>query len=125
MKLGKLASDEFAASLKALMDLTNIPGKTAFAIRGVAKIIEVECTKCQELKMQYLKDAAEKNENGEMIHEGTRIKLVPSKLDELSKKMADLNDIEVVLPEIKYDDLSTASVGLTPKHLFNLEFIVE
>lgn len=124
MKLGSIVSPKFSESLKALMVMTGIPPKTAFAIRGIAKVIQVETEKYEELKMQYVKDAAIKDDKGALIHEGTGIKMDPLKLDDLTKNMKELQGLEVALSEIKFSDLGE-SPSLNVENLFHLEFIID
>jgi len=124
MKLGKLGNASFNDSLKVLIRLSNIPVKTAFALRDTVKKISEEVSKYDELKQQYINDAAVKDENHNIVHEGAGIKLDPTKLVELNKKIKDLYDIDVAIPTVKYDELGDAAASLTVENLFNLEFIV-
>jgi len=125
MKLGSLVQQQFTDSFKTLMSMSGIPPKTAFAIRGIAKKIADEVAKYEELRKQYITEAAVKDANGKLIHEGTGIKMDPEKIAPMEQKFKELGDLDVKLSEVIYSDLGEAASRLTPENLFRLEFIVD
>ena len=124
MKVGLLVSDKFSKSLDTLMKLSGIPAKAAFALRGVAKVITAEVDKYEDLRKQFIEEAAEKNEQGKPVIEGGGFKLLPEKVEEFAKKIKDLQGLEVDVPTITLSDLGGLH-SLTVEDLYRLEFIVE
>lgn len=127
MKLAKIASEQFAASLKTLMRLPKVPAKTMFAVRGVAKVIAEEAAKYEEMRSAVIEEFGERDNNGMLVKIGDNIKIQKDKVKEMGQKLKEIGNIEVKLNEIKFSDLSESGEApqLTAEDLYQLEFIVE
>ena len=128
MKLGKLANPKFTTAMNNLMQTKWLPVKTAFKFRTIAKNIQAEVEKYEDMKNSYIQELAERNDDGsvkvEVIGANSMIKFEPAKLAEFNKRMAELADIEVPVAEINVTDLPNVE-NLTLDDIYQLEFIVE
>jgi hypothetical protein len=125
MKLVKIASDSFKASLKNLMKMHKVPAQAMFKIRGIAKIANDEAAKHDELKNAIAEEFGERDASGNLVTIGGKsVRIQKDKIKEMEAKIKELADIEVPLPEIKFSDLGQEPT-LTAEDLYELEFIVE
>lgn len=129
MKLSCIVGAAFQSSFSKLMKQDKIPVKTAFKLRGVAKVVRDEIAKYDDVRKQYIEAYSMKDKKGnqvtDTINNQTGIKIQPSKIQEFNEKMAELGNIEVEVPQIMAEDLGNEHLNLTPEDIFLLEFIVE
>lgn len=127
MKLSKIVSQQFSNSFSNLIKLKEVPPKTMFAIRGIAKKVAEETTKFDETRQQIVNDYVERDAEGNMVKlDAESVKIKPDKVKLVNKKLKELGEIEVTIPEIKFSDFGeVAPAHLTTEDLFHLEFIVE
>lgn len=125
IKLGSLASKPFTVSLQRLMKLPDMPATMMFKLRGLAKTIAQEVSKYEEVRLELIKQCAEKDGEGNFVKfAGGDLKLDKKHIDKYDSKMKELNAEEIELPEIKFADLGDKP-DLNAEDLFRLEFITE
>lgn len=125
VKLHKIAHPQFDSSFKTLLKMPGVPAKSMFALRGVAKMVAEEMGKYQETRKAVVDEFAERDANGNyLMLTKDSVKIKPDKIKEMDKKLIELGDMDVKLPEIKYSDLGDAPT-LNSEDLYHLEFIVE
>lgn len=123
MKLKVLVSESFNKSFDNLCSLKTIPAPTMFILRGMRKKLSEEIEKYSELRTEYVKEFAQKDNEGNLIYVKENIvKLQDSKA--CNAKIGELEKTEVEMVEISFSDLGKEP-ALTPDDLYNLEFIVE
>ena len=126
MKLGKLVSDKnFGTSFQSLMKLKGIEASSIFALRGIVKIISEETVKYNESRTALIEEYAERDEKGEIVRlSQDSVKIKAETSAELNKKLFDLSNIDVEIPEIKYSTLGKEP-DLNAEDIIILEFIVQ
>lgn len=129
MKLGILANQHFQTSFSRLLK-EKLPVKTAFKLRGFAKIVAEQTAKYEELRDQYLREYGEKDENGNLkthaVGKQEAIVLQKDRANEYNSKMIELNMLDIEFPEIKLSELGDESaLTLLPEDFVMLDFIVE
>lgn len=131
MRLGVLVSKPFKESFRKLMNQPKVPIKTSFKLRGLAKLVQEELTKYEEVRDQIAKEYAVIDEiTGKPVEEvvGTQMttRLDLSKMPLFFKKIKELDSIEVKIDKFSISDLGEEKdLTLTPEDFFNLEFLVE
>lgn len=88
--------------------------KTSYKLMKLAKEIEVEFTYYRENLVELLNEYGKKDENGELIYEGSGVKIQEDKIEEVSKKIAELDGIEVNLnsPLLEVEELEDMKISL-------------
>jgi hypothetical protein len=130
MKLGIIATKEFTKSFDNLLNQKGIPPKTAFRIKGIAKKLGEEVAKYKEINKECLDLCGLRHEDGTLqtikYGEVERVILREDKKDDYNKRMLELNDIEVEVPELNLSDLGKLEdLTLLPVDYLNLDFIKE
>lgn len=107
---------EFYEAVKA----QKISMKTAYRLAQLANAIENELKFYREKVQAIIAEYGEKDENGNPVstENGEGIKLVAGKENECLLAMRDLQELEVTLPDIKFNiedfgnaELSTSAIG--------------
>ena len=126
MTLGHIARNSFQEAFKKLLK-KNVPIKTAFKLKGIAKTINDELAKYNELKNALILEYAEKDEAGnpkeEVLGEERKVRLDVSRLKEFVTKLRELDSLEVEIQTIPVEELGENN--LLPEDLLELDFIVE
>ncbi len=125
MKLKDLNSPEFNKAFQKFMALKGVPGGQLFKMKGIANKLKDEAKKFEEIRTEVIEEVSEKDEHGKKVMiDQTQVKIAVDKIDEANKRLKDLGDVEIELPEIKFSDLGKEP-ELTAEDLFHLEFIKE
>ena len=125
MKLGFVASPQFAASLNVLLESSDLPVKTMFKLRNIVKVVREKITEHDETRNQIVNKYARKDENGNLVYiENDKVSFPPEHTAAVNKALTDLYNIDVEFVTISVEELGDFT-GLKGKDFANLEFIVE
>lgn len=133
MKLGVLASQEFQVAFQKLMSGKGIPVKTSFMLRGLSKKLMSEVKNHSDMKNGLIVELSLKDDKGNIVEsvdgEKRTIQFAADKFGEFAKKIKELDDIDVEIPNVSVSDLggmeSLERVGLSPNDILVLEFLSE
>jgi len=124
MKLAKIASQPFHASMKNLMKASQVPVKSMMATRCIAKVVASETEKYNEVYTAIAEEFGLRDEDNKLVLTGNSIKIQPDKIKEMDIKLKEVATIEVDIQEIRYSDLGP-NPSINAEDLYQLEFIVE
>ena len=92
----------------------SISAALAYKIMKLIKSTQNDCDFYQEKFNAILNEYGEKDEKGNLIQENGGVKIIEGKMDECSKKIKELNETIIELPNIKFtlDDLAPYSFSV-------------
>lgn len=123
MKLGIIADPRFHKSFSKLV-AAEVPIRVAFQLKSIAKAINEEVVKYEELRRALIQECGIKKEDGTLdIDEKGIVKFEEQGGAVFQKQMSELMNIEVILPSIKLSDLGESTL-LSLADLTNLEGII-
>lgn len=126
MKLMELTSKEFSDSFEKVMGLEKIPSKTMYVFKGIAKQLKAEVEKFNEIRKTIIDECGEKDEKGTLVMlNETQVKIKLDSVKEAEERLKALGEVDIALPEVKFEDIGVNKEQLTPKDLFMLDFIKE
>lgn len=122
VKLAKIVDPKFTAAYRKLM-ATQLPMKTAFQLKKMAKKINDEQRNYEDLRKELLAQFGDKKEDGTLItDEHGMVNMSGDNGKEFVIKHRELLDVDVDVGYLKLNDLS--SVKITPEDLMVLEGII-
>lgn len=123
MKLKTIVSDNFTESFNNLCSLRTIPASTLFILKGMRKKLNEEVSKFNELRTEYIKEYAERDENNNIVYVKENVIRLRDSLA-CNNKIQELENTEIDVQELKFSSLGE-NPALSTNDLCNLEFIVE
>lgn len=133
LKLAQIISQPFTESFAKLMVIETLSGSMMFQLKKLLKQIKIEFAQYEELRNEYVDLYCEKDEQGNKVIQIIKnsknediqtVKLQGDKVDLFNEKLAELNNIEIEFPEIKFSELGS-NHKLSVNDLDVLEFITE
>lgn len=130
LKLGLLASPKFQLAYQKLLEQKKIPLATTFKLRRITRDITEQTRSYEEFMQAAAAEAALRDQQGNpqtTEHQGRQhVILDRAKTDEYNRKVLELNDLDIELPELSYRELGPAdALTLTTEDIVLLEFIAE
>jgi hypothetical protein len=97
--------------------------KTSYRLTLLATEIEKHISFYQENFRNLLLTYGQKDENGELVRteDGQGIKLIEDKIDECNTKIIELRELDVELPDIKFDIEEFGDVVLAPIEVYTIK----
>ena len=97
--------------------------KTSYRLTLLATEIEKHINFYQENFRNLLTTYGQKDENGELVRteDGQGIKLIEDKITECNTKIVELRELDVELPDIKFDIEEFGDVVLTPIEVYTIK----
>jgi hypothetical protein len=123
MKLGKIVNGRLLESIKKLSE-TQLPIKTAFKLKGIAKLLRDEAAKHEELRVENLNKHGIKEENGALkLDARNNVLFNEEGLKKFVADMEELASLEIEVPQITLSELGDGIV-ISSEELEVLEGIV-
>lgn len=124
MKLGMFSNPNFVPTVEKLLKSKGLSVKAAWKLKNIAKKVEGEMQKFEEVKKGVFDQYGEKDEAGQLKpREDGRVYLDDAQKDLWVKALTDLQDISVEVGTVSISELD-GTEGLTVEDLVILESIV-
>ena len=105
---------------------TKISSKLAYKIMKLCKSVAVEEEFYNEKRNEIIREYAVRDENGQIVvSDDGMIGIIPDKLKEAEVAMADLNNIEVDAPNIRFSLAELEELKLSVADMFVLDAFIE
>ena len=125
MKLGNIVDKRFSDAMAKLGN-QKIPLKTAFKLKTILKLAQAEATKYDEIRTDICERYGSRDEKGELMSdEKGNVKLEGGNLEQWTKEIQELIDLDIEFPVIKLSELGDEVGNLTMFDLMLLDFITE
>ena len=104
-----------------------LPFKTAYQIALLMREVDKHHSFYQEQFREILMEHSKKDEQGNLVptSDGQGVMLAEETMDEAYTKLAELHDLDVILPDIKFTMEAFEKVELTPEEMIILLPFIE
>lgn len=116
-----------AANIFNQVAQTKISSKTAYKIMKLCKSVAVEEEFYNQKRSDIINQYADRDENGQikLSEDGTMINILPDKLAEAESAMFELNNIEVEIPNIRFNLSELEDLKFSVQEMFLLDAFIE
>lgn len=115
-----------AANIFAQITQTKISSKLAYKIMKLCKGIAVEEEFYNNKRAEIINEYATKDENGQVVvSKDGMITIEPDKIDEANAAVAELNNIEVDMPNVRFRLEELEELKLSVADMFVLDAFIE
>jgi len=123
MKLARITDKRFRDVLKKLSE-QKLPLKAAFKLKGIAKKVNDEFTKYDELRLESVKKFAEKDDAGNLILDDKgNAKFSNDGMLDFVKQLDELLSIDIEILPLSIDELGS-ELNITADELMILEDVI-